>query len=176
MRGKDSFPLLEALALGITPAYAGKSVFIVSPPFLFLDHPRLCGEKTASSSLLRFQPGSPPPMRGKATTRQPILTTLRITPAYAGKSFFRLWQWYIPQDHPRLCGEKFKRLPICLTAAGSPPPMRGKDFLGHALINFYRITPAYAGKRHRSGTRYSGCKDHPRLCGEKPSAFQSRTQ
>ena len=25
MRGKDGFPLLEALALGITPAYAGKS-------------------------------------------------------------------------------------------------------------------------------------------------------
>ena len=25
MRGKDGFPFLEALALGITPAYAGKS-------------------------------------------------------------------------------------------------------------------------------------------------------
>ena len=30
---------------GITPAYAGKSVFADFPGQLFKDHPRVCGEK-----------------------------------------------------------------------------------------------------------------------------------
>ena len=45
MRGKDSFPLLEALALGITPAYAGKSIGDALMGLELEDHPRLCGEK-----------------------------------------------------------------------------------------------------------------------------------
>ena len=32
------------------------------------------------------------------------------------------------EDHPRLCGEKVFRRPELLNLAGSPPPMRGKDF------------------------------------------------
>ena len=50
---------------------------------------------------------------------------------------------------------------------GSPPHVRGKDFLLFYRLFAQRITPACAGK---SGTVYSVCcthGDHPRMCGEK---------
>ena len=36
-----------------------------------------------------------------------------------------------------------------------------------------RITPAYAGKRHRAFDRSDRVEDHPRLCGEKGGTFKS---
>ena len=35
----------------------------------------------------------------------------RITPAYAGKSVFDVSQTDQQRDHPRLCGEKTKKIP-----------------------------------------------------------------
>ena len=37
-----------------------------------------------------------------------------------------------------------------LRKAGSPPPMRGKEFAQFMKSEYHRITPAYAGKRPRS--------------------------
>ena len=45
--------------------------------------------------------------------------------------------------------------------------MRGKVLDGYKDNPYYRITPAYAGKRLLQGIGVSGSKDHPRLCGEK---------
>ena len=71
------------------------------------------------------------------------------------------------EDHPRLCGEKFTRLFLSMTAPGSPPPMRGKDGAAVKKEIKKRITPAYAGKSHFSEIVLTENKDHPRLCGEK---------
>ena len=66
MRGKG--PCISAVPAGgrITPAYAGKSQFLVPAWRPFEDHPRLCGEKHSKTFLMPVQ--------------------RRITPAYAGKS------------------------------------------------------------------------------------------
>ena len=55
-----------------------------------------------------------------------------------------------------------RRLPL-----RSPPRVRGKA--GRALEGacIPGITPAYAGKRWANQHRWSGCRDHPRVCGEK---------
>ena len=45
MRGKVMGGLTSGAADGITPAYAGKSIFIKQTSLLQKDHPRLCGEK-----------------------------------------------------------------------------------------------------------------------------------
>ena len=45
MRGKVSDDLRRNLRIGITPAYAGKSVFELCVRGFDRDHPRLCGEK-----------------------------------------------------------------------------------------------------------------------------------
>ena len=50
-------------------------------------------------------------MRGKACGDEQERQQLRITPAYAGKSEKTTFHFDAPQDHPRLCGEKTKKIP-----------------------------------------------------------------
>ena len=50
-----------------------------------------------------------------------------ITPAYAGKRPILYASAKSVRDHPRLCGEKDKKICIGDNDLGSPPPMRGKD-------------------------------------------------
>ena len=130
----------------ITPAYAGKSRSQHLPPSLSWDHPRLCGEKFAPSSLSQVLPGSPPPMRGKVFSVCIVITSARITPAYAGKSSQQGTDRGQLQDHPRLCGEKIQIHAVGQPHTGSPPPMRGKADLGVSATATGGITPAYAGK------------------------------
>ena len=49
--------------------------------------------------------------------------------------------------------------------------MRGKVVSFVASANPSRITPAYAGKSFRLGYIRDVVRDHPRLCGEKPSGL-----
>ena len=85
-------------------------------------------------------------MRGKAYENKGNSVTLRITPAYAGKSPAYLLQRSRLKDHPRLCGEKLTFDPSGCFDRGSPPPMRGKAVDTSFLEQYLRITPAYAGK------------------------------
>ena len=126
MRGKGSTYSEEELDPRITPAYAGKSAAPPSTDQMRRDHPRLCGEKQTRSSSTCFSSGSPPPMRGKATSPTEPAGYLRITPAYAGKSINSNPATYRGEDHPRLCGEKLRLSIMQVLTVGSPPPMRGK--------------------------------------------------
>ena len=65
MRGKVANVLLKIPVVGITPAYAGKSIFCHFIFKLLKDHPRLCGEKYILPLYFQAVEGSPPPMRGK---------------------------------------------------------------------------------------------------------------
>ena len=126
MRGKALVPVQTSLVLGITPAYAGKSVIMQYDHRGRVDHPRLCGEKYLLLWRKLHRSGSPPPMRGKESRTSGRLRTLGITPAYAGKSDKHRHLRLKSQDHPRLCGEKILLPHIQHRRTGSPPPMRGK--------------------------------------------------
>ena len=93
--------------------------------------------------------------------------TIRITPAYAGKRTECCNRIPCPQDHPRLCGEKFLEKRFKFKMTGSPPPTRGKGSRCAISLAFPRITPAYAGKSSQCLCERIETKDHPRLCGEK---------
>ena len=71
---------------GITPAYAGKSLYV--------------GLNFAQTE------GSPPRMRGKASLAQIEECNDGITPAYAGKRKASGRHQHCGEDHPRVCGEK----------------------------------------------------------------------
>ena len=58
--------------------------------------------------MIDFNTGSPPPMRGKEKSLERQCSENRITPAYAGKSSAFIRSSPVNQDHPRLCGEKFR--------------------------------------------------------------------
>ena len=85
MRGKDGYKAAAAKKSRITPAYAGKSLRKQDEQRYFEDHPRLCGEKPYSVYALDSGTGSPPPMRGKASSVRNTSIRSGITPAYAGK-------------------------------------------------------------------------------------------
>ena len=50
-------------------------------------------------------------MRGKAEMGAIVPFRAGITPAYAGKSMFAALLVRLSQDHPRVCGEKTKKIP-----------------------------------------------------------------
>ena len=147
MRGKAHTSVFPRSSVRITPAYAGKSL-------LLCEH---CGKPI----------GSPPPMRGKVVQGTQFHEKIRITPAYAGKRQRQAARSAACTDHPRLCGEKVPVAQFAQVAAGSPPPMRGKEIRPEIKVCDHRITPAYAGKRMSSCLFFQNTRDHPRLCGEK---------
>ena len=65
-------------------------------------------------------------MRGKVYAAVSMPDTVRITPAYAGKSPTVGTCKKPVTDHPRLCGEKDTNNQELTFTGGSPPPMRGK--------------------------------------------------
>ena len=103
----DCAPFAE----GITPAYAGKRLAAADRHCPERDHPRVCGEKIWGTVFQGMKIGSPPRMRGKDISAKIKLLTLRITPAYAGKSGLDDHVHQRDQDHPRVCGEKTKKIP-----------------------------------------------------------------
>ena len=111
MRGKVCFLGCISVLTGITPAYAGKSVALWHMVVIVWDHPRVCGEKSYQDSQHGCQSGSPPRMRGKDANGLNMLSNLGITPAYAGKRPSRLRRDHERRDHPRVCGEKTKKIP-----------------------------------------------------------------
>ena len=167
MRGKAFTAVLSTILVRITPAYAGKRFRGQRGSKIHKDHPRLCGEKGLPFRVLCPAAGSPPPMRGKGVRRGKWQNAYRITPAYAGKSFQKVWLVKLQMDHPRLCGEKFINRMKMRQLLGSPPPMRGKGRRSRAKSFFVGITPAYAGKSTQILWNCFFDQDHPRLCGEK---------
>ena len=85
-------------------------------------------------------------MRGKGKLHLQKMKWHRITPAYAGKSFFVDGSYQLVGDHPRVCGEKLQTSAVFGSALGSPPRMRGKAARLQLQELCQRITPAYAGK------------------------------
>ena len=173
MRGKVIVRSRNAVQIGITPAYAGKSARILKRRTEKRDHPRVCGEKSLVMRWMSRSMGSPPRMRGKASCVWIFARLIGITPAYAGKSCPFLRRTSPRRDHPRVCGEKIWLSSVCVHASGSPPRMRGKVpglLLQHLT---HGITPAYAGKSLWLFQGLGPRQDHPRVCGEK--SFKTST-
>ena len=167
VRGKDILQGARQPLLRITPACAGKRARSAHRRSACWDHPRVCGEKPRSSHSNPRRVGSPPRVRGKGRIHIAGNAHAGITPAYAGKSSGgaradRGWK-----DHPRACGEKGQVREHFKVKEGSPPRMRGKGS-GFPSVGCSRgITPAYAGKSAERTASAAGCRDHPRVCGEK---------
>ena len=187
VRGKVKDPVPVSALVGITPACAGKRSAQAGAPAGRRDHPRVCGEKFNSGSMLKQMGdhprvcgekivlvivfcslmGSPPRMRGKVMRKEILRIIHGITPAYAGKSAYLSPEDTAGRDHPRVCGEKYSWEKSTCKIFGSPPRMRGKAGLVQIVCRLRGITPAYAGKSHKVRLQAPGRWDHPRVCGEK---------
>ena len=105
-RGKVNLSILEGADTGITPAWAGKSMQAALRSSSAGDHPRMGGEKMPFALVTAPESGSPPHGRGKVNTVTNSVPSVRITPAWAGKSCPESSQRRQIQDHPRMGGEK----------------------------------------------------------------------
>ena len=108
MRGKVQLGEIDLQDIWITPAYAGKSGPCPDRVPPAGDHPRVCGEKSQSTSASPRALGSPPRMRGKGVKQSNSRIRMGITPAYAGKRRRRGLGAAAAGDHPRVCGEKYE--------------------------------------------------------------------
>ena len=146
MRGKGGLAGGRTVEHGITPAYAGKRARPKTPPLTPRDHPRMCGEKPADYVGYKLAKGSPPHVRGKVPAWLSKRYARRITPACAGKRASAPNTRPLSRDHPRMCGEKCCVSNVFIPEKGSPPHVRGKEYLGGGRYHVNRITPACAGK------------------------------
>ena len=85
-------------------------------------------------------------MRERLTALVKKLNSIRITPAYAGKTMSFGFLPSAMRDHPRVCGKDRCILRLIVHLLGSPPRMRERHGCGTTTILSSRITPAYAGK------------------------------
>ena len=145
-RGKVCSPQRSQPGLGITPAWAGKSLSGLKKGPAFKDHPRMGGEKRRLSECAQWAEGSPPHGRGKGLLRRVWLLPLGITPAWAGKRSGWLTVQSGPRDHPRMGGEKRQAQRFSVRRIGSPPHGRGKVSVQPNKKERMGITPAWAGK------------------------------
>ena len=167
-RGKGCCHHCVILVDGITPAQAGKSAAFHYFHRHIRNHPRIGGEKFNVNWIEAVGTGSPPRRRGKVRVFKHGLMSMRITPAWAGKSPPAGGLLSGPQDHPRMGGEKYPTNADSVGKQGSPPHGRGKVLL--LLPNSFEtgITPAWAGKSCFSIQTAVFVLDHPRMGGEKP--------
>ena len=125
------------------------------------------GEKLFILFLIIILIGSSPHARGKVNSFYLSSNRLRIIPACAGKSGGVFSKIKIPQDHPRMRGEKLNATWVKSLTSGSSPHARGKDISTGLPSASSRIIPACAGKSCISGSCYEIRQDHPRMRGEK---------
>ena len=76
----------RATGAGITPAYAGRTLYFNRLLIKFRDHPRLCGKDSALPDPESEDLGSPPLMREGRCILLILLMFYGITPAYAGRT------------------------------------------------------------------------------------------
>ena len=166
MRGEPTPHRRPHRHVGITPAYAGRTLGFLIGLELLWDHPRVCGENLAWRGGCKSTEGSPPRMRGELSLDRGGCVGGGITPAYAGRTGahpFLCWCWW---DHPRVCGENGLDVGLLGSALGSPPRMRGELTPAIILGVLEGITPAYAGRTCTSSRPSPASRDHPRVCGE----------
>ena len=91
---------------------------------------------------------------------------MRITPAYAGNTFYLQPPATPFRDHPRIRGEHCELVRFNNLVGGSPPHTRGTPWEARTAHDLSGITPAYAGNTTFKRSLGRQAKDHPRIRGE----------
>ena len=145
MRGTHRFFEILFKTIRIIPAHAGNTLLDFVEKNGYWDHPRTCGEHTASCGCVQPTLGSSPHMRGTLISFFVIIVSLGIIPAHAGNTTAKADASYDHKDHPRTCGEHRLHADEKNPAMGSSPHMRGTHY-PHIMSQITAgIIPAHAG-------------------------------
>ena len=152
--------------LRITPACAGRTSFRQSLCTSQRDHPRSRGKDAILNIITNELEGSPPLAREGHSEERFHTKEAGITPAFAGRTYFFADSVYISQDHPRMCGKDSVKNVSEYLIPGSPPHVREGLTASKSVLNFFRITPACAGRTYAFVIFPHFLQDHPRMCGK----------
>ena len=131
--------------VGIIPACAGSSSNTPWMTRIGRDHPRVCGEQMACSYSTADRTGSSPRVRGAGQPHGRMARYQGIIPACAGSSPSASRTSARGRDHPRVCGEQWRRLRARVLAEGSSPRVRGAAMCDGIHLVRQGIIPACAG-------------------------------
>ena len=149
MRGTPEKHRLHDCPQRFIPAYAGNAIAV----FCGIDsnpvHPRVCGERGDRMVGESFRGGSSPRMRGTLANRHLHLAAIRFIPAYAGNAKDGSAKAHLNSVHPRVCGERKRRIRQSAFELGSSPRMRGTPRPPNTTMRSERFIPAYAGNARK---------------------------
>ena len=151
---------------GSPPACAGRTSFRQSLCTSQRDHPRSRGKDAILNIITNELEGSPPLAREGHSEERFHTKEAEITPAFAGRTYFFADSVYISQDHPRMCGKDSVKNVSEYLIPGSPPHVREGLTASKSVLNFFRITPACAGRTYAFVIFPHFLQDHPRMCGK----------
>ena len=160
---------------GIIPACAGNTRPSTARRCRAGDHPRVCGEHSSRRLTAAFAVGSSPRVRGTRILNQALSVMGGIIPACAGNTRANRGRLARRRDHPRVCGEHMRKWLLDHVEAGSSPRVRGTRILVSVRLRCRGIIPACAGNTQREEVRARRAGDHPRVCGEHPTATRPRS-
>ena len=89
VRGKRGDLFNIRIELGLIPACAGKTVFVIEMIMAGGAHPRVCGENSRERDSVFVAEGSSPRVRGKLSPSSPVHESRGLIPACAGKTIHR---------------------------------------------------------------------------------------
>ena len=115
----------------------------------------MCGEQNHRRKRTQSRLGSPPRVRGTGKLNYRVFAKIRITPACAGNRSNGTADTARHGDHPRVCGEQRLTSTCKADVQGSPPRVRGTDYVRDVCNFTQRITPACAGNRLRNLRKYA---------------------
>ena len=158
---------MRALRLpGSSPRMRGKRRWPLDKLPQTTAHPRACGENTLSNMQTASFLGSSPRMRGKREAAARNSQGAGLIPAHAGKTPWPPPVRFLPQAHPRACGENEETNAGDRRTLGSSPRMRGKRWMSCDDPFTTGLIPAHAGKTWRVRKKFCHRAAHPRACGE----------
>ena len=128
VRGTQCERQFIAAVLGIIPACAGNTIWLIRAPYTDRDHPRVCGEHYGRYSLPTASVGSSPRVRGTPTAVPTSRRRLGIIPACAGNTPRCSTCGWPDRDHPRVCGEHSMVYGRVAVVWGSSPRVRGTPY------------------------------------------------
>ena len=165
-RGKQARVGAQVDGYGLIPAWAGKTPPPSSAPSLQAAHPRVGGENSGWATAAARSSGSSPRGRGKLGRGLGVHRSIRLIPAWAGKTITYGDPDGQGEAHPRVGGENRTVRIVSPPHAGSSPRGRGKRRRRNRPDVDSRLIPAWAGKTMTVERPRAAIWAHPRVGGE----------
>jgi len=127
------------------PACAGNADETYEAASEIAVHPRVCGERGPSLTVIVHGDGSSPRVRGTPRKRGIPRRRFRFIPACAGNANPSRAAGSWTPVHPRVCGERGSRVIRVIRLIGSSPRVRGTHCASRISHPSQRFIPACAG-------------------------------